>query len=49
MNSRRLIASILIYAAVFVAALGFSYWRVRALAEGTPLTPTAPIRVARPT
>src|ERR671929_313538 len=35
MNSRRLIASILIYAAVIIAALGFSYWRVRALAEGT--------------
>ncbi|HEX8072548.1 MAG TPA: MG2 domain-containing protein [Pyrinomonadaceae bacterium] len=35
MNSRRLISSVLIYAAVFVAALGFSYWRVRALAEGT--------------
>ncbi len=35
MNSRRLITSVLIYLAVFIAALGFSYWRVRALAEGT--------------
>ncbi|PYS88156.1 MAG: hypothetical protein DMF64_21205 [Acidobacteria bacterium] len=35
MNSRKLIASILIYLAVIIAALGFSYWRVRALAEGT--------------
>src|SRR5918911_602918 len=29
MNSRRLIASLLIYSAVFVAALGFSYYRAR--------------------
>src|SRR2546423_12410804 len=34
MNSRRLIASLLIYAAVFVGVLGFSYYRVRALAAG---------------
>jgi alpha-2-macroglobulin len=34
MNSRRLIVSLLIYAAVFVGVLGFSYYRVRALAAG---------------